>query len=200
MQAWKVGLPLNRLITINWALAGLSDAEARHATGRFLKLAGDWVRTRGQRIAWVWVRENGAGEGTHVHILLHLPPGLSLARLQLGWIKRISGRAYRRDTIDTRRIAGSRLAPSAMAEHYHRNLSNVLNYLRKGVDPELAARLGIRRVRATGYIEGKRVAWSQNIGDAARGGKAKASPTPSRSTRQIVPSGCGVSSRGAGRD
>jgi hypothetical protein len=36
-----IGLPFNRMVTIHWERAGISDARAAWATGRFLKLARD---------------------------------------------------------------------------------------------------------------------------------------------------------------
>ena len=84
--AAAIGLPFNRHVTIHWERAGVHDNRAAAATGRFLKLAGDWIAKRGPqfeynqrkskrlaRIAWAWVRENGDGKGSHVHILMHLP-------------------------------------------------------------------------------------------------------------------------------
>ncbi len=87
--ATAIGLPFNRHVTIHWERAGVPDNRAAAATGRFLKLAGDWIAKRGSnlinnqnkskrpaRIAWAWVRENGDRKGSHVHILLHVPSRL----------------------------------------------------------------------------------------------------------------------------
>ena len=88
--AAAIGLPFNRHVTIHWERAGIPDSKAASATGRFLKLAGDWIAKRhpqlennqqksngAARIAWVWVRETGDTKGNHVHILLHVPTDMN---------------------------------------------------------------------------------------------------------------------------
>lgn len=79
-HALESGTPLNRFVTINWSSAGVENARA--ATSRFLKLAGDWLSDQGVRRAYVWVRENNGGD--HVHILIHVPHGLAQPHLTLG--------------------------------------------------------------------------------------------------------------------
>ena len=77
-RALAIGLPFNRHLTVHWAKANLSDAEAAAATGRMIKLICDWARKHGGKVVHAWVRENGPDKGTHSHILLHIPQGLSL--------------------------------------------------------------------------------------------------------------------------
>ncbi len=62
----------------------------RHAraTSAFLKQVRDLLARRGQRFAYVRVLENDAGDGSkggHAHILLHLPPAVSLGSYQPHW-------------------------------------------------------------------------------------------------------------------
>lgn len=78
-RAMAVGLPFNRHLTVHWAKAGLTDRQAAAATGRLVKLIRDWVRKKGGQIAHAWVRENGCGKGSHSHLLLHIPDGLTLS-------------------------------------------------------------------------------------------------------------------------
>jgi len=43
--AWAIGLPLDSFTTVDWKDAGAADPLI--ATERFLKLAGDWLCSRG---------------------------------------------------------------------------------------------------------------------------------------------------------
>lgn len=178
--ASRIGLPFNRHITIHWEQAGIPDSRAAWATGRFLKLAGDWLAKRCQlennrgkskrRLAWAWVRENGSRKGSHVHILLHCPPELAqaFAGTQRRWLGRITGKPYRARTIRTARIGGTLNAARSKPAAYTENLANVVGYVLKGALPDAAATLGLLRLEAGGRVIGKRTATSQNIGQAAR--------------------------------
>ncbi len=42
-------MPFNRFTTVHWQAAGVADG--LKATGRFLKLLGDWLRSNGYPIA-----------------------------------------------------------------------------------------------------------------------------------------------------
>lgn len=168
--AAAAGMPLNRFTTVHWQKAGVADGLA--ATGRFLKLAGDWIRSRGGRFAWIWVREGGSEKGEHVHILLHLPPHLAggFNRRQRGWLK-ACGAAWRAGVILSPPI-GRCLAHAYQGElagrSYAVNLGVVLDYVLKGADHRARESLGIRRREHGGEIVGKRCGVSQNIGAAAR--------------------------------
>ena len=186
--AAAIGLPFNRFLTIHWEQAGIADNQVAWATGRFLKLANDWLRKRGGRIAWVWVRENGDGKGSHVHILIHLPVNkitgengrgchvnktlgkqhTGLGNMPRRWLRLITGSAYLASTIKTERIAGSARAAHASPAFYHANLMTVLGYVLKGADEQAAKSLHLVTVEAGGRIIGKRCGASQNIGATAR--------------------------------
>lgn len=187
--AAAIGLPLNRHVTIHWEQAGLRDNEVAMATGRFLKLAGDWIAKRARRsanntagkqrgqnfnipdphcLAWAWVRENGDGKGTHVHILLHLPAGKSLGSVQRRWVSRISNGIYRRGTVRTERIGGTTGAAHSSPAAYHANLAEVVGYILKGTAPAAARIMGLERQEPGGRIIGRRASTSQNIARAAR--------------------------------
>lgn len=166
--AAAIGLPFNRFLTIHWQHAGIPDEHAAWATGRFLKLARDWLAKRGQRMAWAWVRENGEGKGSHVHILLHLPPGASLGALQRRWLRLITDHPYRRHAIRTRRIGGMAAAAYSSPDAYGDNLRKAIAYILKGVAPDAAQALGLVRLEAGGRVIGKRAGTSENIGRKAR--------------------------------
>lgn len=128
------------------------------ATTAFLKAYRDWL---GGSTAYLWVRENGDGKGSHVHILAHLPVGRRWhgARARR-WIERITGKPYRAGVIRTRRIAGAVEPQGAL---YAANLGTVLAYALKGVEPDAAVELAIEH-EAGGRVIGKRCGRSRNIG------------------------------------
>jgi len=160
LHARRIGLPLNRHVTIRLERAGVPDSEAVRAVGQFLTRLRDWLRKQGHRTAFAWVRESGPMIGSHVHILLHLPAGVSFSgHRSRRWIEAISGRRYCAGTILTKRI------PQAA---YDENLGVLVGYLCKGASSEVADRLGLDRRKPGGCIKGKRAGWSQNLGAKAR--------------------------------
>jgi hypothetical protein len=175
--AQSAGMPLNRHLTIHWEKAGVIDADVPKVQGTFLKLANDWSRTRGERLTYAYVRENGDDKGSHSHLLIQLGNRAERAffGMQRGWIKRATGQPYRRGVIHSRRIAGLSAGelplgiPLALqCQRYYQNLATVLGYLLKGSNPDAALLLGLERLETGGFITGKRVGWSDNIGSRAR--------------------------------
>lgn len=168
--ALALGFGFNRFVTIHWEAGGVTDDLA--ATGRWLKLVGDWIRSRGGTVAYVWVRENGPGKGSHVHILMHLPPALSdpFNRRQRGWLK-ACGAVSKKGVLksrpigrDLRHFAGDGPARPT----YEANLKAVVDYILKGADDATRQALEIGRSEPGGVIVGKRCGASQNIGADAR--------------------------------
>ena len=147
---------------------------------------------RATQIAWAWVRENGDTKGSHVHILLHVPPNINtdekrgqrpadntagkrlggLGNKQLRWLRLITGNPYCPGTIRTERIGGTVSAAVKAPAVYRANLAYVVGYINKGAFPAAVRSLSLDRVEAGGNIIGKRAATSQNIGPAARSLKA----------------------------
>ncbi|MFC4442179.1 hypothetical protein [Caulobacter henricii] len=166
-HAELTGLPFNAFKTIHWERAGVTDDLA--ATGRFLKLAGDWIRSRGGQFGWAWTREGGPAKGNHVHIVFHLPPELArdFHRRQRGWLKACGAR-WRSKVVLTRRIGRNLRQALAGGEDYRVNLGEVLDYILKGADRSARERLGIERDEPGGVVIGKRCGISQNLGPAAR--------------------------------
>ena len=169
-RAIAVGLPFNRHLTIHWAKAGLRDGEAAAATGRMLKLIRDWVRKRGGDIAHVWVRENGPGKGSHVHVLLHLSDGVTLGGMTKRWYKIVTGWRGRvpSGAVKTKCIGGNARAAGSGSDWYEANLAWLVSYLLKGVDTATSVALGLDRRNEGGRIIGKRVAASTNLGRTFR--------------------------------
>ena len=170
--AQAIDLPLNRFTTIHWQHAGVADPLA--ATGRFLKLAGDWLRSRGGGFAYVWVREGGETKGEHVHILLHVPADLAPAfgHRQRGWLK-ACGVAWRRGVIRSRPVGRSihhADRHTMFGEPYEQHLAAVIGYLLKGANPAARDSLHLSRISNSGTLTGKRCGTSQNVGMTARCG------------------------------
>ncbi|RED17494.1 hypothetical protein DFR46_2541 [Parasphingopyxis lamellibrachiae] len=168
IHAWEINLPLNRLLTIHWEAAGVKDEQAGRATSKMIKLISDWLSTRGLQTAWIWVRENGLREGSHVHIAIHVPIDTSLGPKQQRWLRRITGIKYRKGVIKTRCIGRSAKAAFSEPTGYSINMLNVVAYLLKGINPTSAKEIGLLRCSPTGVIVGKRSATSQNVGTKAR--------------------------------
>ena len=155
--AMETGRAFNRFITVHWESAGIADSEAMTATTAFFKAFREWAGATG----YIWTRENGDGKGSHLHILAHIPAGKRWrGALSRRWLERITGKAYRRNVILTRRIVGAGQPESAL---YRANLGTVLAYTLKGAQPDAAGTLGIAH-EAGGRIIGKRCGTSRNIG------------------------------------
>lgn len=166
-RAIKIGLPFNRFVTIHFERAGLTDAQAAEAVSWIMRLATQWMRSKGYVIAHAWVRENDEGDGrkgSHVHILYHCPDTIPIGRMWPRWLRRVAGRPYRAKAIKSKRIGGTVNAHAVSPAAYLQNLDRVLAYVCKGVAPADASMLGLPKQEAGGRIIGKRAGWSQNIG------------------------------------
>lgn len=169
----SIGLPLNRHLTLHWGCYGISDADAGKATGDFLKLAGQFLRSKRQPFAFVYVRENDSGDGSkgpHTHFLLHVPPAIAprFVAMQRRWLRIVTGKAYRRNAMRTARIGRSVTAATASPAFYAVNLAVVAHYILKAAEPAAVSVLGLSRAPEYGRVIGKRAGWSENIGAAAR--------------------------------
>ena len=164
--ALGIGKPLTRHLTVRLEQQGIADANAVKAIGKLITLLRDHVRnTTGGEIAYIWSREHGAIIGGHVHMLLHLPAGYIWQgqRVQR-WIKRISGRQYKKGAIKTTRVGGTVKAHEQNPRLYLANLATVVGYLIKGICPNAGAALKLERMKPQGRVIGKRCGRSQNVG------------------------------------
>ena len=183
-RAMAIGRPFNRFTTIHFAALGIPDDLATRAIGRFVKLASDWLATKGERMVWAWVRETGLSKGPHVHLLFHLPVELAsgfnarqprwirlLPQIRAGACARV-GR-QQKGTVFSRRIGGSLGAFRTRPRFFALNLLNTLSYVLKGAAPAVIASLGLRRSHDPGgLIVGKRAGGWQDrraISGAIRG-------------------------------
>lgn len=137
-----------------------------------MKLATDWLRTRGEVLSYIWVREAGEGKGDHVHILWSVPPDLSkdFARLERGWRKRMGAKrgrgAFKSKPVGLSYRHGA--YEIQYGESYPEALRGVLSYMVKGAGPKTAQALGLQRSGLGGELWGKRCGMSENINRTAR--------------------------------
>jgi hypothetical protein len=148
---------------------GVSDPV--EATGRFLKLARDGLRSQGAASAHVWVNECGRVHGDHTHIVIHIPAHLRkwwVAR-QRRWFKQC-GAVPVKGGIKSRPVGRSYHCAQGDEQsraHYMTNLYETLDYMLKGVCPRARTTFNVRRKAYGGELIGKRTATSQNIGKTA---------------------------------
>jgi hypothetical protein len=162
-QAIAIGLPFNRHLTVHWEKAGLTDLQASSATGRLLKLVLDWVRKQGGAVAYAWVRENGDGKGSHTHILLHVPRGLTLAFTRRWYARATQRYGHPKGAVRSVRIGDNARSAFSADEWYQAHLASVVSYLLKGVDQQHGAALDLDRHGEGGMILGKRVSISAGV-------------------------------------
>ena len=173
-RAMAIGLPFNRHLTVHWAKAGLTDRQAAAATGRLLKFIRDWVRKKGGQVAHAWVRENGCGKGSHSHLLVHIPTGLTLS-LSRRWYRRATGWTGRipRFAVKSVRVGGTARAGLSGSDWYQANLAALLAYVLKGSDEATGEGLGLDAWGEGGQIVGKRIAISANLASESPSTPAK---------------------------
>lgn len=145
---------------------------------RFLKLIRDWVRSQGEQTAYLWATENNPGigrDGTHTHLLIHVPPRLEKRFRQLirKW-GRQANLVMKQPTavLNPKPLGGGNPTLTAAA--------GKLRYLCKDLEPEgmklMSAfrrpdgrpELDDRNRPSTGGVLGKKAGVSRNIDRAAR--------------------------------
>ena len=165
--AERIGLAFNRHWSIHYEMAGIAERDGAAFVGRLLALVRKHVRRVGGELAALWVRENGHGKGGHVHVLLHLPSGLTLRNRTRSWIKTAGGNPVRRVS-RVRTIGGTLKTDNISNGAYRANADAVLAYLVKGASDDTGRALALPRSGEGGPIMGKRAGWTVNIGAAAR--------------------------------
>ena len=165
--AERIGLAFNRHWTVHYQMAGIFEHDGAAFIGRLLALVRKHVHRAGGELAALWARENGDRKGGHVHILLHVPSGITLRNLTKRWIKAAGGDPARRVS-QVRTIGGALTSAKVGGEHYRANAEAVLAYLLKAASFETGKALALPRSGEGGTIIGKRAGWTQNIGANAR--------------------------------
>ena len=183
--AWFVGAPLNRFITINLSLAGISLAHVQEFRTTFLARARDWLKYHDADFHFVWTMESQTA--LNLHLLCHVPPQLwrkgFKARLN-DWLAEAGGIPKAR-AIHTDR-AGDHLHayPHALDSNYPIGCRSRLRYMCKGASPSVCHAFGIDH-KPQGRITGKRSGFSESLGPAAR---ARENWSWDVSERAIMPS------------
>lgn len=159
--AFALGSPLNLFVTINWGKYTIEDEYALAALQKFLKLVSDWLRTRGLDRVFVWAREIGKSMmASHAHILLHCPSHVAIARRFRRWLRIATGQTYKKDAVKTKRIGRTTNCYLTNPALYLVNLHKTVEYIAKGVHPDVASELGVLDPVYSGGIIGKRSAVS----------------------------------------
>ena len=166
-----IGLPFTRMITIHWEAAGIAPSHMVRATGRFLDLLTKALGRHGYNTALLWTLENGPNKGAHCHLLAHIPMSFIsvLTRLQKGWLRRITGKPYRKRVIVSRPIGGRLGLEIANPTLHSENLATSFAYICKAASQTVLNIYGLQRSHEPGgLIIGKRCGTSQNISAKAR--------------------------------
>jgi hypothetical protein len=158
--AAQIGRPLNRFVTIHWALAdGGGDPRKRFA--RLMELARKWCAQRQFPLCLVYAHEHDRSQTLHTHFLVHMPAGLAAAfdRMLERWI----GGAV--DTGSGGSVLVSKPGDDGLRWYITKDIEPV-SYADLGIPQPLRRRYAAKR--STRPISGKRCGVSQAIGPAAR--------------------------------
>jgi hypothetical protein len=163
MEALKfadtIGYPLNVSIDIFWEMfSRFTDDRTRLA--RLQERLSKWCARRGFPLTMAWVREIGKNGGRHTHILIHVPPWLMEDVHFETELKQELEQALEPEGGPTHEKA-IKVQPAPSPE-------GKLRYMLKGMRRRDADQLDIRRASFQGELEGKRVGWTENIGQRAR--------------------------------
>ena len=158
-HAARIGLPLDRFVTVAWLLTGTGHLSA-DAWQRGRNRICQWIRDRGGKVAFIWTHENptsASGDDIpNTHILVHLPGHIS----KTAFARQVET-AF--DALD----GGVDVQPRVIGD----NDDTRLNYMIKGASQQTCWAYGGRRKRGgQGIVPIKRCGTSQNIGRAAREG------------------------------
>jgi hypothetical protein len=180
--ALTTGRTFQRHWIVHYGKAGIAEHDATRFIGKLLDLLNKQARRAGGELSAIWVREMASGYGGHVHLLIHLPPGLLLQNRTRRWIKaaggtckgsvslvkRIGGRLPKAESFHSSTRGRARDVGSDLQSHRRANAENVVRYLLKSASPETGERLGLKYHGRGGTVIGKRCGSTQNIGKTAR--------------------------------
>jgi hypothetical protein len=162
-NAFESGRIFQRHWTVHYGLAGIEPADGARFVGKLIDLVKKQARREGGDAYVIWVRERASGKGEHVHILMHLPTGMSLRNRTRRWIVAAGG-TYRAGVSKVTVIGGRLSKVEESSEDRARvNATNVVRYFLKAGKTETGERLGLNRSGEGGAIVGKRCGRSQNL-------------------------------------
>lgn len=164
-RAFATGRVFQRHWTVHYGLAGIQAEDAMRFISKLLDLVSKQARREGGKLSAIWVRECASGKGEHVHILLHLPDGMSLRNRTRRWVEAAGG-TYRRG-VSKVTIIGARLTKVTESSGAVplANAENVLRYVLKASSSSVGRRLGLTRRCHNNWIVGKRCGQTQNLGN-----------------------------------
>ncbi|NTZ43333.1 hypothetical protein G7A66_09600 [Altererythrobacter sp. SALINAS58] len=151
---------------MHYGFAGIQPQDGARFVSRLLDMVAKQARREGGHMTALWVRECASGKGEHVHILLHLPVGMTLKNRTRRWIKAAGGTwsaGASKGTIIGRRL--SKLEGSR-GHRQQANAANVLRYVLKAASVKTGVTLNLTRAGHGGPITGKRCGWTQNLQQA----------------------------------
>jgi hypothetical protein len=156
--AERIGVPLNRFVTINFTSGGCSAELAAQMLQKMISQRfAPWLRRTAKvriPLSYVWTLE-AAGNQMAAHLLVHMPSPLMKefdARLR-EWLKGLFDVEH--------------LDPSALHIRDVGNVVGVRRYMLKGIDPAWGPHLQVQPV-PQGLVVGKRSGFSRNLGPEAR--------------------------------
>jgi len=172
--AISTGWTFQRHWTVLYERAGIAEHDAARFIGKLLDLVSKQARRAGGILTALWVREMGNVKGGHVHILLHLPAGLSLRNRTQRWIETAGG-TYCPSVSRVKRVRWTSIKSDNFVSNTRAraNAMNVARYLMKSSRIEKGQLMGLEKYGSGGHIVGKRMGSTQNIGKAARKASGK---------------------------
>lgn len=177
IEAAKFAVAAGRTFQRHWIIhygkAGIAERDGARFIGVMLDLLRRQAKRAGGELTALWVREWASDLGGHVHVLLHLPLGMSLRNRTARLVRAAGGRCI--PTVTRVKYIGGGLARGTSGGlHQRANADSVMRYLLKAASTETGARLGLKYSGRTGRVVGKRCGVTQNIGPAARARHGKA--------------------------
>jgi hypothetical protein len=147
---------------------GIPSEKGHDAISALIKLASDWMKTKGHRLCWIVTRENGPDKGPHAHILWHIPHSLSRAffarwphwKAKLKASYAVPGVGRKGRVLKTKCIGGTAKTYVNNAQLFSFHLHEVLSYVLKGAHPNTIAALELTKPHQPGgMIIGRRAGW-----------------------------------------
>lgn len=161
--AFATGRIFQRHWTVHYGKAGILPSDGARFVGSLIDKLSKQSKREGGCLTAIWVRECASDKGEHVHILMHLPAGMSLRNRTRRWIVAAGG-TYQ-DGVSKVKPVGGRIAKvgSSSNARQRENAENVLSYLLKSAGAETCAQLGLTRAGRGGRIVGKRCGVTNNL-------------------------------------
>ncbi|MBT4589589.1 MAG: hypothetical protein HON14_17440 [Rhodospirillaceae bacterium] len=160
----QIGCTLNRFVTISWTLAGCVGP-VKDSQGCYLAGYRHWAKYWKFTPAYVWVIESGPIKGLHSHILIHVPDELieAFQKISKSWIKgKLDQSGSSKTYVNKPQRYGK--CPDRLKQ-----VKGTIKYMLKAVNKPSGKLIGVDPVPTkAGYVAGKRLGTSRNLGQDAR--------------------------------